>query len=119
MDRYTHLYQGDLSAALNVLPNLSRATEQVQSATGTDGAQAKSSDPRLARFLVHFGGGSGEKRSHGRLNPIAFEDSTAVREHAEPAGNTQILTEFPTSAIVVNTAGRSGRAAECAGLENR
>ncbi len=38
MDRYTHSYRGDLSAALDVLPDLSAPTRQLTVATGTEGA---------------------------------------------------------------------------------
>ena len=38
MDRYTHLYAGNLSAALDVLPDLSAPARQTVVATGTDDA---------------------------------------------------------------------------------
>jgi integrase len=118
MDRYTHLYQGNLSAALDVLPDLSQPTKQMQAATGTDAAPANAGDPRLARFLAHFDGGSGDRRSRGGLNQNASKDSKAARNHSETAGNSDVLTDFPASTMVMADSRRSGRAAECAGLES-
>ena len=40
MDRYTHLQDGNLSDALDVLPDLNDPNQQAQRATGTDGKQA-------------------------------------------------------------------------------
>ncbi|MCY2952643.1 MAG: hypothetical protein NTU53_11825 [Planctomycetota bacterium] len=37
MDRYTHQYAGNLTAALNVLPDLSKPENNHVAATGTDG----------------------------------------------------------------------------------
>ena len=39
MDRYTHLYAGNLASALDALPDLSGPVRQVTVATGTDGPQ--------------------------------------------------------------------------------
>ena len=49
----------------------------------------------------------------------AATDAAAEPNHAETAGNTELLTDFPNSAIVSKDSRRSGRAVECAGLENR
>ena len=40
MDRYSHVYRGELGKALDVLPNLSSPTRQAAIATGTDGKSA-------------------------------------------------------------------------------
>jgi len=49
MDRYTHLYAGDMSAALDALPDLSASIGQAQRATGThDEAAGNSLSPSLS-----------------------------------------------------------------------
>ena len=50
MDRYTHSYQGEHSAALAVLPDLSRPSRQAARATGTDDARA--GQKNLADYLA-------------------------------------------------------------------
>jgi len=45
MDRYTHLYAGNLSAALDVLPDLSAPARQTVVATGTDGRMVGENPP--------------------------------------------------------------------------
>ena len=50
MDRYTHSYRGEQSAALEVLPDLSESSRQEARATGTDDAQAGSGN--LADYLA-------------------------------------------------------------------
>ncbi|HEY8666419.1 MAG TPA: tyrosine-type recombinase/integrase, partial [Tepidisphaeraceae bacterium] len=43
MDRYTHLYAGDMAAALDALPDLSASIGQTARATGTHDAAAENS----------------------------------------------------------------------------
>ena len=45
MDRYTHQYAGNLTAALNVLPDLSTPTNEVAKAMGTDGENPSRQHP--------------------------------------------------------------------------
>jgi hypothetical protein len=40
MDRYSHVYRGELATALGALPDLSRPGERQEKATGTDGEKA-------------------------------------------------------------------------------
>jgi hypothetical protein len=88
MDRYTHLYQGNLSAALNALPDLSTPLKQMQVATGTDGAAAQASDPRLARFSAHLDGENGQRRLQHGLNLACSEDPTATERDTETLGKS-------------------------------
>ncbi len=105
MDRYTHLYAGDLASALNVLPDLSAPTRQTTVATGTDG---KSQESRLSPDLSP----GSEFRRSSMQSGGAKSDQVRSREIREKPAETPIFlgnSEFR----------RSGRAAECAGLENR
>ncbi len=105
MDRYTHLYAGDLASALNVLPDLSAPARQTTAATGTDG---KSQESRLSPDLSP---GSEFQRSSMQSGG-AKSDHVRSREIREIPAESPI---FPGNSEFR----RSGRVVDCAGLENR
>ncbi len=105
MDRYTHLYAGDLASALNVLPDLSAPARQTTAATGTDG---KSQESRLSPDLSP---GSEFQRS-------SMQSGGAKSDHVRSREIREIPAESPIF-LGNSEFRRSGRVAECAGLENR
>jgi len=106
MDRYTHLYAGNLTSALNVLPDLSAPTRQAAAATGTDG---KSAQNRLSPDLSL----SGEF-------PRSSVQSGEVKSDTVPSRGTPGKTEGnPGFAGGNDVSWRGGRVVECAGFENR
>jgi len=122
VDRYGKLrgMMGSQSQKLAVakLPNLSQPGDQVVQATGTDG-EVQTADPRLARFLAHFGGESGNERGQGGLKVSGRDERGSTSEPAKKPEKTADLTAFPPAAMVVEQSRRSGRVVDCAGLENR
>lgn len=115
MDRYTHLYTGNLAAALDVLPDLSAGPAR-QAATGTDG---KSDAIRLSPSLSpndEFQRSPVE--SHG-VNKANAANAFIEADHAKNQGKTAILTPKAASDMILEPSWRSGRVVECAGLENR
>jgi len=85
MDRYTHLYAGNLAAALDVLPDLSAPERQTTLATGTDG---KSDQIRLSPSLSPNGKFRLTSVESGEFN------SDVVPSHGTP-GNTEEKHGFP------------------------
>ena len=106
MDRYTHLYAGNLASALDVLPDLSAPTRQAAAATGTDG---KSAQNRLSPDLSL---GGEIQRSSVQSGEVK---SDAVRSRGAP-GKAERNPGFEGSNGV---SWRGGRVVECAGFENR
>ena len=90
------------------------------SATGTDEQPiANSVDPRLAHFLALFRGGSGNKRLQHRLPDQIDDSKDDGASLSNSSEKTRNLTEETPSNKVTNNSWRGGRAAECAGFENR
>ena len=106
MDRYTHLYAGNLAAALDVLPDLSAPIRTAAKATGTDG---KTHENHLSPGL--------SLRSESEQSS---NESSGVNSHAVPSremlGNAEVKSGCSGHQSVSR---RSGRVVECAGLENR
>jgi len=114
MDRYTHSYHGEQSAALEVLPDLSTPARQCQQSTGTDSKPfppAMSLSPR-----------SGTQRtatvSIGQKNDIGDEPDD-VNEVTELTEKRSDLRELQQTDMLTSTPRRGARAVERAGLENR
>jgi hypothetical protein len=72
MDRYSHVYRGDLGKALNALPNLFAPIRQTAAATGTDG---KSVPNRLSPDLSPGGEAGKSLMQSGAVNPEATASS--------------------------------------------
>jgi len=106
MDRYTHLYSGNMASALDVLPDLSAPTRQAAAATGTDG---KSAQNRLSPDLSLKGDFRRSSVESGEVKSDAIT-STVTPDKTE--GNQGFAGGNDVS-------WRGGRAAECAGFENR
>src|SRR5690606_8511879 len=89
MDRYTHLYQGDLSAAVDVLPDLSCTSRQSEepAATGTAGpGPADDAPSRSARCLAPPGGPAGPGRSQDGRSDAAPEGPPKREKPLETRG---------------------------------
>jgi hypothetical protein len=113
MDRYTHVFQGDVTAALSVLPDLSIPAANAVRMTGTDGTVvAKARVSSVSPSVSPGGEIPASGKESGGANDATGEDS-------ESAGKLGDLTEFPGESKLSDTPRRSGRAVECAGLENR
>ena len=118
MDRYTHLYTGNLSSALEVLPDLSVPIREAAKATGTDGgrvADEKSLSPGLSPN-GKFCRSSTEPDGGFASTPTIITD---CKNDAEMPQNSLLLTSCASLTTLGGAPGRSGRAVECAGLENR
>ena len=108
MDRYSHLFEGAESEAVNKLPGLGGPEPEAQPATGTTGdsdfppncAQPGDFDRHIARHNVKMAGSEADGGERGHC----------------VAGNVT-----PTMAALTNveTSRWGGRAADCTGLENR
>lgn len=81
MDRYSHTLVEEQSAALDVLPNLSAASQQEARATGTDGAKTASGD--LASGLAFSGRLSRTAADCGGLSPVEGNNSPPAKATAE------------------------------------
>ena len=84
MDRYTHLYAGDLASALNMLPDLSAPIRKVTVATGTD---RKSAESRLSPDLSL---GGEFQRSQVQSGEVKFDDVLSQKTRENPGGNPGI-----------------------------
>ena len=124
MDRYTHLNAGDLSAALDVLPDLSTPDQRAARATGTDHARADHAGNdrppmRLAPDLSpksEFRWSSTEPTESGKASgPFP----AGVPISAKSSGNQPVLTVPGVTGTIPADVWRSGRVVDCAGLENR
>jgi Phage integrase family len=80
MDRYSHVYRGELGKALNVLPNLSVPTRQTTVATGTDG---KAAPNRLSHDLSSGGEVSHSSVQSGAFNAVAGEARREIEKLPE------------------------------------
>ena len=90
MDRYTHLYEGDLMAALNKLPDLSPTHRQIAAATRTyDQTAQNCSSPDLS---VNGGFGKSPADSGGGNDPLS-----AQRETPDKSANYRDFQAFPLS----------------------
>ncbi len=127
MDRYTHLYAGNLAAALDVLPDLSPQTYETAVATGTTGAPISAnpgasrtnSKDRLSPSLSPEGGIQRSPAESGAINCSSVANTTVSDNHAVFSEKTPVLTAPGASDTMMSQPRRSGRAVECAGLENR
>jgi integrase len=109
MDRYTHVRRSEFAAALSVLPDLSHRPAQSETrAMGTFGQTSSNSSPPLSpnRGIPRISTQFGEVSADGDRDRATFE-------------NPADLTAFPRESTLGESSRRSGRAAECAGLENR
>ena len=86
MDRYTHVYRGELAEALNVLPDLSPSTLQTLLATGTDDVQARQDGHSVLASCLSFSGGfSSSSVDSGRLSDEKDNLTQALENTGETA----------------------------------
>jgi hypothetical protein len=104
MDRYTHLHNNDLAAALETLPDLSEPVRLVASATGTDNISAVaysvssslSPNSTVQRNAAHF----------GAINCAIGEDAGSTTKQAKntdlgiPGGGTRTRTAISGQRIL-------------------
>jgi len=121
MDRYTHQYAGNLTAALNVLPDLSTPTNEVAKATGTDGENPSCQHPvfPVSPPVSLEGAVSSSLVECCGVNTPNVANATTGVTNAEMPENTRFLTPQGASDILTASFGRGDRVVECAGLENR
>jgi len=123
MDRYTHLYAGNLASALDVLPDLTASPKQAQVATGTD--DDKPRDPprngpaRLSPSLSPKSGGVRFCAVPRGIGSMAAGRLSQGEKITESGRKTQDLTQNQESPTLERTIWRGGGAAERAGFENR
>jgi hypothetical protein len=115
MDRSTHIYTAVSRQRWMFCPTCRRRRNRPRRRPARTARPRKPLIPRLARFLAHLGGGSGNGRSRGGLKAAHKADPKC----AENPKESLVLTDPATLDIVGKQHWRSGRAAECAGLENR
>jgi len=125
MDRYTHLYAGNLSAALDVLPDLSAPARQTVVATGTDcgivGENPSCQNPVFPvspPVSLECAALSSLAESCGVNKQVPASAATGTT-HAEMPEKHAVLTGERTSDTLMASTRRSAGAAERAGLENR
>ena len=122
MDRYTHTYRGQLSAALDVLPDLSQPAEKMIRATGTAGAVGSDCGNLLNRLSPSLSLGGGDKwRSVALCGDNANNTSVMASNvnHAISSGKEGFLTDKGASDTLNPSTRRGGRVVERAGLENQ
>jgi integrase len=90
MDRYTHLYEGNLMAALNKLPDLSPTHRQILAATGTYAHPAQN---RVSPDLSVGGGRAAISMDSGGLN----QPTIAQAETPDKSANYRDLQGFSLS----------------------
>jgi hypothetical protein len=86
MDRYSHVYRGELGKALNVLPNLSAPIRQTAVATGTDG---KSESNRLSPDLSPEGEVGRSSVQSGGVNTVQDEGHDQTEKPSKIEGFPQ------------------------------
>jgi hypothetical protein len=116
MDRYTHLYAGNLASALDVLPDLSNSSRETARATGTDGNAATI---RLSPGLSLSSEVGKSLVESDAVNFATMTDAPILENTANFSEKTLILTREDASATLCGHSRRSGRVVDCAGLENR
>ncbi len=110
MDRYTHSYHGEQSAALDVLPDLSPAAHKEVQATGT--GDAKPNAKGLALYLAQK---RGFRESEGDSGILKSAKKASLSRPLKSRKNK----DFPDKRSVKRTSRWGARAVEWTGLENR